>query len=119
MNPETVLQSLQKGFHTTLGAAAFVVELVQNPDQRDEKINRVKNQWDLVSEEWAAQGEMTEQEARSFVERMFNQQTASQNSGYTPTGPVAPPDVQEDLKDLTEQIAALRAELEKLRQSDS
>lgn len=119
MNPETVLQTLQKGFHTTLGAAAFVADLVQHPDQRDEKLNRVKNEWEQVTQEWAAQGEMTEQEARTFVERMFNQQSASQSGSYTPPGPVAPPDVQADLKDLTEQISALRAELEKLRQEGS
>jgi polyhydroxyalkanoate synthesis regulator phasin len=121
MNPDTLVQSLQKGFHTTLGAASFMVDLVQYPDQRDTNLERLKSDFDQLKEEWAVKGEQTEQEARVFVEKMWNQPSGSPagTTASEPAGPTAPAGVQSDLKDLTEQIAAIRAELEKLREQDS
>ncbi|HEY9648927.1 MAG TPA: hypothetical protein V6C88_21285 [Chroococcidiopsis sp.] len=123
MNPDIILQSVQKSFRTTLGAAAFVVDLVQQqPEQRDENLNRLKTDFNQVIEEWAVRGETTEQEARTFVENIVQQATAGgQTSGGAGSPPEsAPPSaIQTDLKDLTEQITAMRLELEKLRQQDS
>lgn len=68
---------------------------------------------------------MTEQEARDFVSNFLNHlrtqvptSSPTPNSLTTPTQ-VAPPEVELDLQELTAQIAAMRAELEKLRDSDS
>jgi polyhydroxyalkanoate synthesis regulator phasin len=122
MNFDTLTQSLQKGFRTTLGAAAFVVDFVQHPEQRDENITRLRTDLNQLMEEWAIKGEMTEQEARKFVETLVNQEFSPTNqsarSSTMGTTPTAPPDVQADLKDLTAQITALRMELEKLREEN-
>lgn len=119
MNPDTILESLQKGFHTTLGAAAFMADLVQHPERRDENIARLRTDWNQLSEEWAVQGSRTEQEAREFVERMMSQaQGANGAPGSSTTSSTtvsAPPDIQSDIQDLTEQISAIRSELERYR----
>jgi polyhydroxyalkanoate synthesis regulator phasin len=124
MNPDTILASVQKGFRTTLGAASFVVDLVQYPDQRDTNLNRLQTDLEQLTEEWAVKGEQTEQEARSFVEHLVNSSTgatagtSSTTSARNP-GPSAPPDIQTDLEDLTNQIAAIRKDLETLREQEN
>lgn len=116
MNPDTILQSVQKSFHTTLGAASFVVDLVQQPDQRDANLNRLQTDLNQLMEEWAVKGEQTEQEARTFVETLVNQ-PGSTSSNAPPEGPVAPPDIQADLRTLIIEISAIRADLENNRES--
>jgi polyhydroxyalkanoate synthesis regulator phasin len=121
MNPDTILQSLQKSFRTTLGAASFAVDLVQHPEQRDENLARLRTDLNQLIEEWAAKGEVTEQEARNFVESILNQpnnQSKQPGASSTASAPTTSPGVQADLKDLTAQIAAIRLELEKLREQD-
>lgn len=118
MNPDTLIQTMQKSFRTSIGAAAYVVDLVQNPGQRDQNLERLKTDFNQLVEEWAVKGETTEQEARTFVETILSQSsrpTSPTPSDYPPT-PAAPPDVEADLKDLTDQLTTLRQELEKLRE---
>ncbi len=122
MNPETITETLQKGFHTTLGAAASFVESVQNAQKWDENMRKLTTDFDQVQLEWQAKGAVTEQEARSFVDSFLAQQgiTPGQNDLYKTvdtTATVATPNSASDLKDLTAQVADLRAELERL-QSD-
>jgi polyhydroxyalkanoate synthesis regulator phasin len=126
MNPDTILQIVQKGFRVTLGATAFLIETLQDPQRRDENLYRLRVDLDQLTEEWAVKGEMTEQEARNFVDTILSQRAAQANSSDAPgtssgssTATVAPPDVQLDLQELTAQIAAMRAELERLREQDS
>jgi polyhydroxyalkanoate synthesis regulator phasin len=121
MNPDTILATVQKGFRTTLGAASFMVDLVQHPDQRDANLNRLQTDFNQLTEEWAAKGEQTEQEARSFVENLMHSSapggsdSGSTTSPRTPA-PTAPPDIQADLEELTHQISAIRKDLENLRE---
>jgi polyhydroxyalkanoate synthesis regulator phasin len=71
---------------------------------------------------------MTEQEARSFVQQLFNQLGNRQSTSptadspntsvTTPTDDVAPPEVRLEIQELTAQLAAIRAELEKLQKSE-
>lgn len=117
MNPDTLIQTMQKSFRTSIGAAAYVVDLVQHPEQRDQNLERLKTDLNQLVEEWAIKGEVTEQEARTFVESMMSQPRSSTPPGTSySTAPAAPPDVEADLKDLTDQITTLRQELEKLRE---
>ncbi|MGJ3245384.1 MAG: hypothetical protein ACFE0I_04835 [Elainellaceae cyanobacterium] len=126
MNPDTLTQMLQKGFRVTLGATASLIEILQNPQRRDENLSNLATELSELSEEWAVKGEMTEQEARSFVENLLSNQAAqpSQESSDSsqPTTvtvkPTAEPSVQSDIKELTEQLAKIRSELEKLREQD-
>ena len=127
MNADNLTNLLQQGFHLTLGATASLVETLQDPQKRTENLSQISSELSHLANEWAAKGEMTEQEARNFATNFLNQlrnqvPTTSEASGTTVTNTpteVAPPEVQLDLQELTAQIAAMRAELEQLRNSDS
>jgi len=127
MNADNLTNLLQQGFHLTLGATASLVETLQDPQKRTENLSQISSELSHLANEWAVKGEMTEQEARNFATNFLNQlqnqvPTTSEASGTTVTNTpteVAPPEVQLDLQELTAQIAAMRAELEELRNSDS
>lgn len=130
MNPDEILQGIQKGFRVTLGAASTLAETIQDSQRREETLARLRNDPSGLADDLAAKGEVTEQEARAFLDNLMAQRPAgaswsgSSGSSSGPTAstsgvPVAPPDIQADLKDLTEQISAMRAELERLRQQGS
>lgn len=127
MNADNLTNLLQQGFHLTLGATASLVETLQDPQKRTENLSQISSELSHLANEWAAKGEMTEQEARNFATNFLNQlqnqvPTTSETSGTTVTNTpteVAPPEVRLDLQELTAQIAAMRAELEELRNSDS
>lgn len=128
MNPDNLSLLLQQGFRVTLGATTSLVETLQDPQKRTENLSQLRSELNQLAQEWAAKGEMTEQEARNFVDNLLNQ-LGNQSSSPTPenststvtTTPTqaAPPAVQLELQELTAQISALRTELEKLRNPDS
>lgn len=126
MNSDTLLKLLHNGFRVTLGATASLVETIQDPQKREQNLSELRSSLRERVQEWLEKGEITEQEARNLVESMLRQQRASENQSpqppaspetTTPTTTV-PPDVQLEMQELTAQIAAMRAELEKLRQSN-
>ncbi|NES91410.1 MULTISPECIES: hypothetical protein [Okeania] len=126
MNPDNLTQLLQKGFRVTLGATSFFIETVQDSSKRDENLNKLSTDFNQLTEEWADRGEMTEQEARNFVDTILNQQNSQVNtdsttasSSPTSTSGFVSSDVQEDLLELTQEIAGLRADLHKLQESNS
>lgn len=127
MNSDTVIQLLQKGFRVTLGATASLIEIMQDPRRRNENLTKLQSELSELADELAAKGEMTEQEARNFVDTILTRQNQPNHSASsTATAPVAPPssattspDIQLDLEELTAQISAIRAELERLREQDS
>lgn len=122
MQSETLVQLLQSSFRITLGATASLIEVLQDPEKREENLTKLRQEWSELSERWAEKGEFTEQEARNFVNDFLNRpnQPGSETaSGATSTAtPAAPPDVQIALQELTAQIAAVRAELENTRNSE-
>ncbi len=128
MNSEDFTQLLQKGVRITLGASASLVENLQNPQKRTQNLSQLRTELDQLATEWAAKGEMTEQEARSFVQQLFNQLGNRQSTSPTADSPntsvttstddVAPPEVRLEIQELTAQLAAIRAELEKLQKSE-
>jgi polyhydroxyalkanoate synthesis regulator phasin len=131
MNSTTLAQMLQKGFRVTVGATASIIESLQDPQRRDENFSRLRTDLSQLTEEWEAKGEMTEREARNYVDTILNQQfnrnpsassepASPTGSGTTSSAPsAASPEVQQDLQELTTQISALRAELERLREQNS
>lgn len=127
MNSDNLLDSLQKGFRVTLGATTSLIESVQDSQKREHNLSLLRSDLNSLVQEFAEKGEITELEARNFVDSVLSQrnsQATTQATG-TPgdtiltTTPLAPPDVQLELQELTAQIAAIRIELEKLRNSDS
>lgn len=125
-NSDPIVEQLQKGFRVTLGATASLVEALQDPEKREENLAKLSQEWSQLAADWAEKGEVTEQEARTFVDTIWSQQGASNpSSSAAPpeTGSTASPDVQPDvqseIQELTAQLAAIRAELERLRNQDS
>lgn len=122
MNSDTLAQLLQKGFHVTLGATATLVESLQDPQRREANVSKLTNELSQLAEEWEAKGATTEVEARNFVNNLWQQTPPNPASSSAPvTTPVTTPpsDVQQDLQDLTAQISAIRAEIERLRSEDN
>ena len=128
MNSDNLTQLLQQGFRVTLGATASLVETLQDPQKRTENLSQIRSELSQLATEWAAKGEMTEQEARDFVDNLLNQlrnQPPSPTPGAYPSTvttastSAAPPDVQLELQELTAQLSAIRTELEKLQNPDS
>jgi polyhydroxyalkanoate synthesis regulator phasin len=125
MNSDSLIQLAQKSLRVTLGATAALVETMQDSQQREANLSKLKTELSQLAEEWEVKGESAEREARSFVDSLINQASSRVGQPTPPStvstiaSPVPPADVQQDLQDLTEQIAALRTELEKLRAQDS
>ena len=128
MNSDNLTQLVQQGFHVTLGATASLVETLQDPQKRNQNLSQLRLELSQMAQEWAAKGEMTEQEARNFVDNMLNQirnqppgSTSPASPSTVTTSPTQPasPDLQLELQELTAQLSAIRMELEKLRNPDS
>lgn len=124
MNSDTVVRILQRSFRVTLGATASLVEVLQDPQKREANLTKIKAELDQLTREWADKGEMTEQEARSYVDTLMAQRRGEMNAGTTVTTtatpvPAASPEVQLELQELTAQLAALRAEVERLRAEEN
>jgi len=128
MNSDHLLQLLHKGFRATLGATASLVETLQDPQKREQNLSELRSELSERFQQWVEKGEITEQEARNLVESLLRQRNSQASysppqpsTDYTTTtsSPAAPPDVQLEMQELTAQIAAIRTELEKLRDRDS
>ncbi len=132
MNPDNLPQMLQTGFHLTLGATSFLLETLQDPVKREENLDKLRQpDLGLLADELLEKGEMTDREARNFVDTIFSQPGVRENAESesvphqqsdtatdTPPEPVVQPDIKE-IQELTAQMAALRAQLENLRAENS
>ncbi len=126
MDSNNLIQLLQKGFRVSLGATATLIEILQDPNKREQNLSKLQSELNQLADEWAAKGEMTEQEARNFVDTILAKQDGSNQAPKpadttinTTATPVTPPDVQNELQELTEQISSIRSELENLREKDA
>jgi polyhydroxyalkanoate synthesis regulator phasin len=129
MNSDNLPQMLQTGFHLTLGATSFLIETLQDPLKREENLGKLKSDLGLLANELLEKGEMTDREARNFVDTIFakpgerenaDSEAVSSNQSSPPADnsseSVAQPDVQlKEIQELTAQMVALRTELENLR----
>lgn len=122
MDSNNLVQLLQKSFHVTLGATAALVEVLQDPRKREQNLSKLRLELDELAQEWSQRGEVTEVEARNFVSSLL-EQSGNQDDIQPGSGPlsssaattVADPIVQLKLQELTAQLAAIRTELERLR----
>jgi polyhydroxyalkanoate synthesis regulator phasin len=132
MNPHNLPQMLQTGFHLTLGATSFLIETLQDPLKREENLDKLKSDLGQLASELLEKGEMTDREARNFVDTIFSQPGDRENADSESVSPqqsdaatdhppdsVVQPDVQLEIQELTAHMAALRVELEKLRAENS
>ncbi len=131
MNPDTLTETIQKGFRLTLGAASFLAETLQDDRKRDENLSKLRvENFSTLSDEWAVEGAQKEQEARSFVESVIGQAASSgPNMPTVSTPPTSsssaaaaggiPTEIQIDLNLLKNHLAEIRSELEKSNLDDS
>ena len=130
----------QRGYYVTLGATSSLLEVIQDPTKREENLRRLGRSFDEITQEFAEKGVTTEAEARSYVDKFIAQQvngsstTTSESAGLTTVTTTAKTvednatdsmseqsnqsvkaSMRDEIKELTEQLAGLRSELEKLR----
>jgi polyhydroxyalkanoate synthesis regulator phasin len=127
MSPDSLSESLQKGFRVTLGATASLLEAFQDPQGASQKFSEIGSDFNRLTEEFETKGESTEQEARQFVDSMMTQmpnpfQQAAGGSAAqtvnTTAVPVTDPSIQIELEELTQDIAQIRQEIESLKNED-
>jgi len=132
MNPDNLPLMLQTGFHLTLGATSFLIETLQDPLKREENLDKLKSDLGQLASELLEKGEMTDREARNFVDTIFSQSGNRENADSESVSPkpsdaatdappasVVQPDVKLEIQELTAHMAALRVELEKLLAENS
>ncbi len=124
MDPEKLPQMLQTGFHLTLGATSFLIETLQDPVKRSENLEKLNSDLGILASELLEKGEMTDREARNFVDTIFSGPSDRENSHNESVSPkqsdssadsVTTPELQLEIQELTAQMVALRTQLENLR----
>lgn len=126
MNFDTFAEFVQKSFRVSLGAAASAVEAIQDPQASASKFSDIGTDFDRLANELELKGELTEQEAREFVDNFsgnFNDQwpnpfvpsSASNATVNTVAKPVIDTSIQAEIKALTEQLSTIRQEIEQLK----
>lgn len=122
MTPDTVTTTIQKGFRVTLGATATLLEAIQDPQSSSERFSALGSDVSRLAETLETKGEVTEREARQFVDSLFGQMPNpfSEEANSAPTvdtvaTPVASPTVQSDLAALTQELADIRQAIETLK----
>lgn len=124
MYSDDLSQNLQKGLRVTLGATASLIEALQDPENSSQKFSELGTDVNRLTEELEVKGEITEREARQFVDSLLSQvpnpfgNSSADGGGPTITtvaSPVADSTVQSDLETLTLELAAIRSEIEALK----
>lgn len=127
MNTENLTELIHKGFRVTLGATSSLIEILQDPYKRDENLEKVKSKFSELTDEWDEKGQVTEREARNFVDTILSQRSSSSypESTTVTTSPSASvptsipittdPEPVREIQDLTTQIAELKDELKRLQ----
>lgn len=131
MNFDTFAEFIQKSFRVSLGAAASAVEAIQDPQGSATKFSDIGTDFDRLTDELEVKGELTEKEAREFVDNVSNNLNggqwpnpfasgpASDATVNTVAKPVADNGIQAEIKALTEQLSAIRQEIEQLKTQGS
>ena len=107
---------LQTGLRTVVGATTDAIETLQDTQKRNQAFTEFNEQWQKKSQEWVEKGEVTESQARQIIEQLIQNKGVGNSS--TPQEITIESDEVSDpyegIKELTEEIIALRAEIEKL-----
>ncbi|MDJ0844738.1 hypothetical protein [Crocosphaera sp.] len=116
MNSETIFQLLQQSFRVGVGLTASILETLQDPQKRHQILSELQQEIAQKTEEWAKKGEITEKEAREFVDQWLKTPSSSTTSPVSPSSSSkTKADVGQEIQQLTEKIITLREELEDLR----
>ncbi|MEA5466275.1 hypothetical protein [Leptothoe sp. PORK10 BA2] len=130
MNFDTFTEFIQKSFRVSLGAAASAVDAIQDPQASASKFSNIGTDFDRLADELEVKGAQTEKEARDFVDNVsssfggqwpnpFAPSPASNTTVNTVAKPVVDTGIQAELKALTEQLSAIRQEIDQLKAQGS
>ncbi len=117
MNPDNIFQFVQTGFRVTVGATTSFFEGIQDTQKREHITQLLQTDFNQLVKEFADKGEITEQDARKFVETVIMQQTGNNSTSNQSNSIVIYSDFSSELRELTNQISSLRNDLEKMRNS--
>jgi polyhydroxyalkanoate synthesis regulator phasin len=123
MSNNAAANLLQKGLRITIGATTTLVETLQDPQKRQQTLTELQSQLSQQTQLWAEKGEITETEAKRWVETWLAQQkqqrthtSSNSSSGNSTTVTnIRFSDAQREIEELTAQILALKTELEQSR----
>lgn len=122
MTPDTVTTTLQKGFRVTLGATATLLEALQDPQSSSQRFSALGSDVSRITETLETKGEVTEREARQFVDSLISQLPSPFSSPSSAPStvdavatPITDPTVQDDLAALTQELADIRQAIETLK----
>ena len=119
MNNDNLTEVLRSGMRVVFGAATVVVETLQDPQRRTDTFDEWQRQIKQKAEELALKGEVTEQEVRTKANEWLSKYQSKEAYTTTTSSYVQPvvntPSPNRGVQTLTEQIIALRIELENLR----
>jgi polyhydroxyalkanoate synthesis regulator phasin len=123
MDKTALFQTLQKGLHVTVGATATLIETIQDPQKRTETLSELQSTLHQQAQQWSEKGLVTEEEARRFIDAWLAKYkpsgSSSSSSGSTGGINVSYNNAQSEIQDLTEQIIALKTELEQTRANNN
>lgn len=125
MNPDTLTETIQKGFRVTLGATASLVDAIRDPQGSQAKFSAIGNDVELLTQELEAKGADTEREARVLVDSLMGQMSQMPNPFTQPPAseatvdavatPMADASTQAELNALAQELSTLRQEIELLK----
>ncbi|MGI0482105.1 hypothetical protein ACN4EE_15135 [Geminocystis sp. CENA526] len=115
MDNNTLLNIVQEGFRTVIGATTEAIETIQDNQKRHQVFSDLSTQWQQKSKEWSQKGTMTEQEAKKIIEQFFQGYT-NKNQSPQPINITVDDEENEDISSLTKEIIALREEIQSYSQ---
>ncbi len=130
MNPDSLLELIQKGYRVTIGAASTAVEAVQDPQRFSDEFSTIGTDWERLADKLEVRGALTEKEARDFVDGVTSQMPEPFRSVSSPFGQSTPPvpptvttiatpvvdtELQAEVNSLTAELIAIREEIEALK----
>jgi polyhydroxyalkanoate synthesis regulator phasin len=123
MKTNNLLEIAQQTLRIAIGATVTILETIQDTEKRSSAINDLQTELNQKSQQWAEKGEITEREARQKLEQILQKTpwkgaNANSNNNNYPNPTNTSPATQSELQSLTEQITALRNELEQLRKNN-
>lgn len=123
MDKTALFQKLQQGLHVTVGATVDFIETIQDPEKRHETLSELQSNLHQQAQQWSEKGLVTEEEARRLIDSWLAKYkpsgSASGGNNRTTGGISVTYTEQAEIQALTEQIIALKTELELARASNN
>ncbi|MBU6229616.1 MAG: hypothetical protein KGQ93_07970 [Cyanobacteria bacterium REEB459] len=124
INTNHLSQVLEKGLRLTLGAATSLAEALQFPEASRQTFAGLDNDVDRLVEVLETRGEVAEKDLRQLLDMVLSQVPHPFASAESPapdarvemaSQPATDPSLQADLITLTEELAAIRRDLQLFR----